>query len=187
MITRRSYIPVRIDFTPFVSIALLLIVFFVFQKAIQRPVIMGVTVPSGCHNYESPVYPQKVVTLFLLDKDRIGFMQYWHGNDKSELQQTGYGPEGLNKLLETVKNSANGDVAVVIKPTSFATFGNVANTLKALKLVGNLPYLLLSDLTSDDQLMIQHYERLFIRYPSSFFREPVYLKKPAYFSSQPNS
>ncbi|SOD89071.1 Biopolymer transport protein ExbD/TolR [Spirosoma fluviale] len=77
MKTRQTYTPIRIDMTPFVSIALLLIVFFVWQKALKRPAILGVTIPADCHKYESPEYPRKVICLYLLDKDQVGIMQYW--------------------------------------------------------------------------------------------------------------
>ncbi|MVM33028.1 biopolymer transporter ExbD [Spirosoma sp. HMF4905] len=181
MTTRRTYLPVRLDFAPFVGVALLLIVFFVFTKAIQRPVIMGVTVPTGCHKYESPIYPKKLVTLFLLDHSRVGFMQYRHGDDMAELQQTDFRPEGIRKLLATVGKSAAGDVAVVIKPTRSATFGNVSDALKELKLAGNLPYLLVAELNANEQRMLSYYEQIFVRDFS--IGDTVFLKVPPYYRS----
>lgn len=180
MTTRRTYSPVRLDFAPFVGVALLIIVFFVFTKAIQRPVIMGVTVPAGCQKYESPTYPKKIVTLFLMGDNRIGFMQHWHGDDMVELQQTDFRPEGIRKLLATVGKSAEGnEVAVVIKPTSLATFGNVATALKELKLAENLPYLFVSDLSANEQRMLSYYERIFMR--DSSMHDAVFLKVPPYY------
>ncbi|QDK77895.1 hypothetical protein EXU85_04540 [Spirosoma sp. KCTC 42546] len=179
MTTRRTYAPVRLDFAPFIGVALLLIVFFVFTKATQRPVIMGVTVPNGCRKYESPTYPKKLVALVLLDKDRIGVIQHWHGDDIVELQQTSFGPEGIRNVLATVGNSAAGDVAAVIKPTSSATFGNVEAMLRELKRAGTLPYLTFSELSADDQLMLNYYESVLMRNPS--IRDAVFLKVPPYY------
>ena len=179
MTTRRTYSPVRLDFAPFVGVALLLIVFFVFTKAIQRPVIMGVTVPNGCRKYESPTYPKKLITLFLLDNGRIGFMQHWHGDDMVELQQTDFRPEGIRNLLTAIGKSAAGDVAAVIKPSSSATFGNVEAILRELKRTGTLPYLPFPELSTNDQLMLNYYERIFLR--DSSIRDTVFLKVPSYY------
>lgn len=180
MKTRRTYTPIRVDMIPFVSIALLLIVFFVWQKALKRPAMLGVTIPAGCHKYESSEYPRKVICLYLLDKDQVGIMQYWHGDDMAELQTTQYGPDALRRLLTTAAKSAKGDVAVVIKPTQYATFRNVVQALNELKLVGDLPYLFISELVPNERLMLQHYERTFLQ--SQPLKEAVYLHINPYYS-----
>ncbi|WP_461112819.1 ExbD/TolR family protein [Spirosoma jeollabukense] len=165
MRTRQTYASIRTDFTPFVSVAFLLIVFFMWQKEVQRPVIMGITVPAGCRKYEASVHPRKLVTLFLLRDNRIGLMQHWYKDDMAELQTTTYGPEGVRQALKQISKGARDDVAVVIKPTRQATFKNVADVLNELKIVGNLPYLLVSDLDRKEQSILRHYEQLFVRHP----------------------
>lgn len=180
MRTRRTYTPIRVDMTPFVSIALLLIVFFVWQKERKRPAMLGVTIPAGCHKYGSPVYPRKVIFLYLLDKDRVGVMQYWHGDDIAELQTTQYGPYALRRMLAVAARSAKGDAAVVIKPTQYATFRNVVQALNELKIAGNLPYLFISELVPNERLMLQHYEQTFLQ--NQPLKETVYLRINPYYA-----
>lgn len=179
MTTRRTYLPVRIDFAPFVGVALLLIVFFVFTKAIQRPEIMGVTVPTGCRKYESPTSPKKVVTLFLLDKGSIGFMQHWQGDDMVELGRTDCRPEAIREFLKTAGKAMTGDVAVVIKPTPSATFGTVEIILRELKRTGTLPYLPFPELSGHEQLIVNYYECVLMRNPS--IRDTTFLQLQPYY------
>lgn len=181
MRTRQSYASIRTDFTPFVSVAFLLIVFFMWQKEVQRPVIMGVTVPAGCRKYEAPVHPRKLVTLFLLRDNRIGFMQHWHKDDMAELQTTTYGPEGIRQALKQISKGAKDEVAVVIKPTRQATFKNVADVFNELKVMGNLPYLLVSDLDRKEQSRLRHYEQLFVRNPE--LTKPVFVQTAPFYSA----
>lgn len=156
MKTRRTYAPLRIDITLFVLIALLLILFFVWAKEKQRPVIMGVTVPAGCHEYDSPTHPHRLVTLYLLGDNQIGCMQHWYKDDMAQLQIINYATLG-KVLRDTRKNEA----AVVIKPSRQATFRNLADALNELKMAGNLPYLLASDLSQTEQRLLRHYENVF--------------------------
>lgn len=181
MLTRRSLTPIRIDFTPFAGVALLMIVFFMFMKAIQRPEIMGVTVPTGCRKYEAPTYPRKVVTLFLLDKGTIGFMQHWQGDDMVEIRRTDFRPERIRTLLGAVGKSGDGDVAVVIKPTPSATFGNVETILRELKRIGTIPYLPFSELNGKEQLIVNYYERFLMR--DSSIRDTTFLQMQPYYRS----
>ncbi|GAB2518757.1 hypothetical protein GCM10027085_05570 [Spirosoma aerophilum] len=142
--------------------------------------MLGVTIPAGCHKYASPEYPRKVIVLYLLHKDRVGVVQYWHGDDMAELQTTAYGPDALRRLLATAAKSARGDVAVVIKPTQYATFRNVAQALNELKTAGNLPYLFISELVPNERLMLRHYEQTFLQ--NQPLKEVVYLRVNSYYA-----
>jgi len=160
MLTRRISASLHVDFKPIVSVALLLIVFFVWLKAATKPDMMGVTVPKECRKLEIQHTPKKVVTLFLLAKNQIGIMQHWHGDDMVELSQISSETGNLSKLLEGLKKPADGDMAVRVKPTQLATMRNVAEALDVLREV-DIPYLPITTLTGFEQCGVTYYEQLF--------------------------
>ncbi|UFH54255.1 biopolymer transporter ExbD [Spirosoma sp. KNUC1025] len=178
MMTHRNSTRIRIDFIPFVSTALLLILIFVWINVLQQPVVMGVTVPAACRKYEPVAYPKKVAVLVLLASNRIGVIQYRPGDKRLQLERTDFRPDGLRALLKREKQANNGDVAVVIKPSPLATFRNVNDALKELKLA-DMAYRLISELTANEQDMIRHYEQMFAHRLS--FNEPVSLNMLPYF------
>ncbi|GAB3542426.1 biopolymer transporter ExbD [Spirosoma fluminis] len=174
---RRRPIP-RVDMTPFVSVALLLITFFVGLKMLQRPnalVIKDIGRP-GKHDINQ--YPKHVCMIYLQDEDQIKFLQYHHGSELAEIVATSYGTSGLRRLLhETLKQAGSEEeLAIVIKPTDKANLRNIVNVLNELKIAGNLPYLFNHPLLSNEKRMLADYDR---------FRQ-TNSKIPMYVSAQPS-
>ncbi|HEX8515227.1 MAG TPA: biopolymer transporter ExbD [Bacteroidia bacterium] len=95
----------RIDMTPMVDLAFLLLTFFVMTSTFSKPKVMEIPFPK-----EDPLNkPQKVnnaITFILTKDDGIFYYNgefYPEGNDKGQpptkLSKTDWGPEGLHKLL----------------------------------------------------------------------------------------
>lgn len=104
----------RIDMTPMVDLAFLLLTFFVLTSTFSKPKVMEIPFPKEDKTHP----PQKVnnAVTFLLTKDNGIYYYngefYPEGNEKGEpatkLTKTDWGTEGLHKLLldrnkETIK------------------------------------------------------------------------------------
>jgi hypothetical protein len=142
---RRTYIPIRVDFTPFVNIALLLIVFFVWVKQTQRPVIMGGNMVTGCRKGIEPERSKWVLEILLIDKDTIQFCHFPAGSVcRANFVTTHRGSTKLREALFRNRKQAltPGELAIVIRPNAESTVGGFVDILDELRIAGNLPYLI---------------------------------------------
>lgn len=158
MKTRRTYTPIQIDFTPFVSIALLLIVFFFWVKLVQRPNYMHGSLPVG--GKSECTEPLAVdAHLFLLANNRIGFLTYRPDGSQAELLETGYSVREIRNQLLSITLNHNYGAIIAISPTNQATFKNIVDVLDELQIIGHIQYYLNYDLTSEERTMLEKYER----------------------------
>lgn len=105
----------RVDMTPMVDLAFLLLTFFVMTSTFSKPKVMSLVYPAK-PNPEEPkpkAVPINNAITFLLSKDKIFYYEgeYYskdHVNPKTggttTLEETNFGPEGVRKLLAQ-KNS----------------------------------------------------------------------------------
>jgi biopolymer transport protein ExbD len=88
----------RVDMTPMVDLAFLLLTFFVLTSTFIKPAVMEITMPV-----KGPPGPVKnILTLLLDESDTI---HYYYGMPDSvspaPFQATGYGSNGIRKVLIT--------------------------------------------------------------------------------------
>lgn len=163
MLTRRrlraaTLLP-RPDMTPFVGVAFLLIIFFIWQNWLQKSTVLGVTNPGVCRkNNERPA--QEMISLILLPDNQIGVFQRWQNDfGIARLQKTTYAD--LPRLLVRLKRqNAAGNPVILLSPTNQATFGNLVSVLSTLRQVGGLPYLISDAPTDFERQIIADYERV---------------------------
>jgi biopolymer transport protein ExbD len=97
----------RVDMTPMVDLAFLLLTFFVLTSTFSKPKSMELSLPAEPPPGSPPPPEVKNGVTFLLTKDdRIFYYVgqfYKAGNEKgappTDLKETDFGPEGLRKLL----------------------------------------------------------------------------------------
>lgn len=158
MKTRRIHTPIRIDFTPFVSIALLLIVFFFWVKLVQRPNYMPNLLPER-GKLENPEPASVDAHLFLLANNRIGFLTYRPDGSQAELLETGYSVHEIRDQLLSITLNHDYGAIVAISPTNQATFKNIVDVLDELRIIGHIQYYLNYDLAPEEKAMLRKYER----------------------------
>jgi biopolymer transport protein ExbD len=125
--------PIRIDMTPMVDLAFLLVTFFMLTTTLSKPKIMKLTMPEKTPN--GGLVPEEVTTTLVLDKDDRIF--YYRGADDPEIAETSYASDGLRKMAqEMVRKAANlkKDAVFIIKPTSEASYQNVVDVLDEMKI-----------------------------------------------------
>jgi biopolymer transport protein ExbD len=96
----------RIDMTPMVDLAFLLLTFFVLTSTFAKPKTMEINFPAKPKTDEERIKVNNALTFMLTDKDGIYYYYgefYQEGNDKgvppTKLTKTDFSSEGLHKLL----------------------------------------------------------------------------------------
>lgn len=96
----------RVDMTPMVDLAFLLLTFFVLTSTFSKPKSMELSLPADPPPDFVPPEIKKGVTFLLTKDDRIFYYVgqfYGAVNDKgmppTTLKETNFGPDGLHKLL----------------------------------------------------------------------------------------
>jgi biopolymer transport protein ExbD len=97
----------RVDMTPMVDLAFLLLTFFVLTSTFSKPKVMSLVYPAKPEDIKEQDQPKinNAIT-FLLSEDKIYYYsgQYYPKNapgpdGPTVLQETNFGPEGVRKLL----------------------------------------------------------------------------------------
>ncbi len=153
MRNRPFHRPIHIDMTPFVSVAYMLIVFFVWLKMIQKEQEMVVIIPDNgkceCD------YPYPDAALFLLDSNKVGFLTY-HANEKSpEYIETNYTAQGLRKML--ARQLTTEAPIILLKPTIESTFENLVDVLDEIRIHGRIRYWLIDEISPGEKKMMAAY------------------------------
>lgn len=95
----------RVDMTPMVDLAFLLLTFFVLTSTFSKPKIMSLVYPAKVDNPEE-VKDNKVFNAitFLLAEDRIFYYEGAFKPGITKLDETHFGPDGVRKLLADKNN-----------------------------------------------------------------------------------
>lgn len=102
----------KVDMTPMVDLAFLLLTFFVLTSTFSKPKVMSLVYPAKPEKEDVVTEDQKInnAITFLISQDKIYYYEgefYAPGNSKGKpttvLLETTFGPQGVRKLL-TDKN-----------------------------------------------------------------------------------
>jgi len=141
-VTKR--VATKVDMTPLVDLAFLLITFFMLATTLAKPKVMELNMPFG--NITSPV--KHAVTLLLSDKNSI---YYFYGVDGSKARVTNF--DGIRKVLLKY-NKTYPNLSIVIKMDNEAKFGNLVDALDEMVITNSKRYSI-SDFTLVDKEIIR--------------------------------
>ncbi|WP_020606321.1 ExbD/TolR family protein [Spirosoma spitsbergense] len=164
---QRRQLP-RVDLTPFVSIALLLITFFIWMKQLQRPVVLKSSTPLERRFCGEPLYFS--ATIFLLGNDRIGYLSFIRDKSSADYVETDYSINGLRtQLLFTELEQYP---VVLIAPTPQSTVKNLIDVIDELTINGKVLYTLGYEITDGENQLLASYRhyRNENPYRPAFFR-----------------
>jgi biopolymer transport protein ExbD len=119
---RKKRVGIRIDMTPMVDVAFLLLIFFMVTTVFRRPLAMEVNMPEPGARVEVP--ESNVMTVYV---DGDGTMLYKLG--KGELAPIGW--DELPAVL-TANDLANPDLIVLVKIDRSARYENMVDMMDAL-------------------------------------------------------
>jgi biopolymer transport protein ExbD len=114
----------RIDMTPMVDLAFLLLTFFILTTTLNKLTVMEIAVPEKS-SAPPPEIPAKRVVTFILDGDE---KIYWRHGITDPLESIPYSHTALNKLL-TTKNAAINKMLVMIKATDKSKYKNLVDII----------------------------------------------------------
>ena len=127
----------RVDMTPMVDLAFLLLTFFVLTSTFSKPKVMSLVYPAKPDPNEviEPAQINNGIT-FLLSEDKIFYYtgQFYakvnkDGKPPTELSETNFGPSGLRKFSEKKEL----DVKLKNKAIQDTAYERMLNTFKASK------------------------------------------------------
>jgi biopolymer transport protein ExbD len=120
---KKRRVGIRIDMTPMVDIAFLLLIFFMCTTVFRTPQALEINLPP--EDVEIKVPESKVLTLRVLGDERL----YWKRGSGSFERAT---VDGLNDILKPLRSSK--DLVVVVKIDKDAKFRNMVDIIDELDL-----------------------------------------------------
>jgi biopolymer transport protein ExbD len=129
----------RLDMTPMVDLAFLLLTFFMLTTTFSKPNVMQLTMPDG-KGKPTDVGAKNALTLLL---DKNSQVHYFFGENSptaaAELHTTSFGADGLRQvLLEQRRRQPN--TTVLIKTTPGATYRDMVDALDEMTITGHKKY-----------------------------------------------
>ncbi|MBK8968786.1 MAG: biopolymer transporter ExbD [Saprospiraceae bacterium] len=171
---RSKKLSTRVDLTPMVDLAFLLITFFMLTTTLAKPTIMPVVMPEKDVNEEDlqATKESQVLTLLLGADDKI---YYYEGITDAKLDSTDYSAEGLRRVILDKKDRVKqqwGDMErddpknpgekkfisklnVIIKPTEEARYKNIVDAFDEMKITNVALYVLL-DISEQEKTFIKN-------------------------------
>src|SRR5690349_11125107 len=142
----------KIDMTPMVDLAFLLLTFFMLTTTFNKPQTMEITMPEKpkAEDKLPEVNEKKVVTLILGANDKV----YWyHGITDPEMKVTDFSPNGIRKVLLT-QNSQIPGMILLIKPSPESRYKNMVDILDEMNIT-NMQRFAMVKITQEDKDLIK--------------------------------
>lgn len=142
----------RIDMTPMVDLAFLLLTFFVMTTTLNKPQAMQINMPDKPkENDEQPEVNEKnVLTLIMGDNDKI---YYYMGITDPEVKVTNFSATGIRKILME-KKAELPKLVVLIKSLDESRYKNMVDIMDEMNISGGLRAALV-DITDTDKELVK--------------------------------
>ena len=142
----------RIDMTPMVDLAFLLLTFFVMTTTLNKPQTMEITMPEKpkAEDKQPMVNEKRVLTLVLGGDDKV----YWYlGITDPKVELSNFSNDGIRKVL-LQQNAQIKEMVVLIKPSDESKYKNVVDILDEMN-ISNIARFALVDITPVDRELIK--------------------------------
>lgn len=140
----------KVDMTPMVDLAFLLVTFFMLTTTFSKPQTMEVNMPEKNDKNETmKVKETKTTTLLLAENDKI---YYYTGVENPDVKLTNYAESGLRKVLLEKVRTIN-DPIIIIKAKKEATYKNLVDVIDEMSISGVKIYAVVDITPADLELM----------------------------------
>jgi len=142
----------RIDMTPMVDLAFLLLTFFILTTTLSKPQTMEITMPEKPkENDKQPeVNEKKVLTLVLGANDKV----YWYvGITEPEAKRVDFSKDGIRKVLQQKKSEIR-DMIVLIKAMDESKYKNMVDILDEMT-INSIQRYAIVDITPADKEIVR--------------------------------
>jgi biopolymer transport protein ExbD len=141
----------RIDMTPMVDLAFLLLTFFVMTTTLNKPQTMEITMPEKPKpGDEMPEINEKnVLTLVLGEDDKV----YWYmGITDPKVEMSNFSATGIRKIL-LAKKAELPKLVVLIKPMDESKYKNMVDIMDEMNISAMQRFALVDITDTDVQLV----------------------------------
>lgn len=142
----------RIDMTPMVDLAFLLLTFFVMTTTLNKPQAMQINMPDKPKDGdEQPEVNEKnVLTLVLGENDKI----YWYiGITNPKVEVTNFSATGIRKVLQE-KKAENPKIIILIKSLDEARYKNMVDIMDEMS-ISSMQRFALVEITAVDKDLVK--------------------------------
>jgi len=140
----------RIDMTPMVDLAFLLLTFFVMTTTLNKPQTMEITMPEEDEKEPPKVNEKHVLTLVMGKNDKI----FWYiGITDPEVKVTNFSNTGIRKLLLEKKRDIP-KLIVLIKSLDESKYKNMVDILDEMN-INSIQRYAIVDVTPVDKELIK--------------------------------
>jgi biopolymer transport protein ExbD len=143
----------KIDMTPMVDLAFLLLTFFMLTTTFNKPQTMEINMPEKPEKDEKlpEVNEKKVITILLGANDKI----YWYmGVTDPVVEATDFSDTGIRKVL-LQKNKEVKDLVVLIKPSDESRYKNVVDILDEMNITNSQRYAMVEITPVDEEFIAE--------------------------------
>lgn len=140
----------KIDMTPMVDLAFLLLTFFILTTTFLKPYVFPLTMPEPVKDTDLvPRLPEKnALSVVLAEGNKI---YWWIGLDEPP-KASDYSKDGIRRTL-VEENKENPDVMVLIKPMDGSRYANMVDILDEVTIAGVQRYAIV-EFTDDDRVKL---------------------------------
>lgn len=140
----------KIDMTPMVDLAFLLLTFFILTTTFLKPSIMPLTMPEPVEDpVRLPLLQEKnALSVVLAENNKI----YWWIGLEAPALATNYSKDGIRKVL-LVRSRANPELMVLIKPMEKSRYENMVDILDEVN-IANITRHAIVKLSEDEKAKI---------------------------------
>lgn len=143
----------KIDMTPMVDLAFLLLTFFILTTTLNKPQTMELNMPEKpkAEDKQPEVNEKKVVTLILGPNDKI----YWYlGITDPKIELSDFSKDGIRKVLMK-KDSEIPGMIVLIKPGKESRYKNMVDILDEMYISKIKRYAMVKITNVDEELVTE--------------------------------
>jgi biopolymer transport protein ExbD len=140
----------KIDMTPMVDLAFLLLTFFILTTTFNKPKTMEVNMPDKVQDEkeQTKINEKDILNIVLGENNKI----HWWIGLTPPVTTIGYGKDGVRKLL-LEQNRANPKLMVLIKPEDKSKYENMVDILDEMEITNTKRYAIV-DYSPDDKAII---------------------------------
>jgi biopolymer transport protein ExbD len=136
----------KVDLTPMVDLAFLLITFFMLTTSLNKPKAMDLNMPKKLDDKKVDVKESQVINILLAGGDSIWYYETADGK-MTDMKETSFGPNGVRGVIlkkqKRVAAKFNGDkekTIVLIKMAEGAKYKNMVDILDEMDITSTKIY-----------------------------------------------
>ncbi|GAB2948862.1 biopolymer transporter ExbD [Hymenobacter coalescens] len=152
---RAKKMSTKIDMTPMVDLAFLLLTFFMLTTTFAKPKVMQISMPvkPKQEDEQNELKASDAFTILLGENNKIFYYEGLLDAATTKLQPTDYTATGIRQVL-LQRRASRPSTVVMIKAADKANYKNMVDILDEMTITGQKKYALV-DISADDETLIK--------------------------------